>query len=213
MKLQLALDFDALERATEFLSIVGEYVDIIEIGTPLLASEGMHAVQKIKQMYPKKEILCDAKIMDGGETISEMAFQAGADIVTVLGITNNATIQGAVQTAGKYGKMVCADTLGIRASELPRRTKELESMGVQMVAVHTAHDLQDCIAAPIEALKVIQQNLHSEKCQSVISGGVKIEDMDQIRVLQPDVVIVGGGLIDADDPVATAKAFAKAMKE
>ena len=42
--------------------------------------------------------------MDAGEFEADKCFEAGADIVTVLGVSNDETIEGCVRSAKKYGK-------------------------------------------------------------------------------------------------------------
>lgn len=46
MKLQLALDLVNIPQAIEVVSQVEQYVDIVEIGTPVVINEGLHAVKK-----------------------------------------------------------------------------------------------------------------------------------------------------------------------
>ena len=41
----------------------------------------------------------DLKIMDAGEHEANLAFNAGADIVTVLGVAHDETIRGVVRAA------------------------------------------------------------------------------------------------------------------
>lgn len=139
MKLQVALDFFKLEDAIALMCKIHPFVDIAEIGTPLVLSEGFRAVSVMKAMYPHIDILADMKLMDGGEPIASHAFDAGADIVTVLALTNDSTVRGAVKAARERGKRVCADTIG--ATDLAKRTQELEALGVDYIAVHTAHDM------------------------------------------------------------------------
>lgn len=64
MKLQLALDELTLPEAMVFMDKVVDDVDIIEVGTPFLIREGVNAIKAIKEKYPHKEVLADAKIMD-----------------------------------------------------------------------------------------------------------------------------------------------------
>ena len=203
MKLQVALDFFDLKKALKLMELIHTYVDIAEIGTPLIVREGIRAVEEMKNKYPHIDVLADIKIMDGGAPISGAAFDAGADIVTVLGLTNNATVEGAVSAARKRGKRICADMIGV--TDLAKRTCELESMGVDYIAVHTAHDMLGCISTPIEALKIIKNNIRGEKCMSVISGGITPEAMPEIAAVKPDVVIVGSGLTKSDDPIMVAR--------
>ena len=103
MKLQIALDDVTLEGALELVKKVRDYIDIIEIGTPFVYEYGMQAVRTMKEHFPDKEILADMKIMDAGYYEAEEALKAGADYVTVLGVTDNLTIQGCKEAAEKYG--------------------------------------------------------------------------------------------------------------
>lgn len=208
MKLQAALDFFRLEDAVKLMEKIHPYVDIAEIGTPLMLSEGVCAVTRIKALYPHIEVLADMKIMDGGDPIASCAFEAGADIVTILGLTNDSTAAGAVAAARRYGKRVCADTIGV--SDLVRRTEALDALGVDFIAVHTAHDMLSCVSAPIEALKVIKASVR--RAQTVISGGITVAQIPEIAAVGPDVVIVGSALTTAKDPAAVASALADAMK-
>ena len=50
--LQLALDFVDLSRAVKVAEeAVGVGVDWIEIGTPLIKSEGLNAVRKMRELF------------------------------------------------------------------------------------------------------------------------------------------------------------------
>lgn len=212
MKLQVALDVKTTDDALAIMAKVAPWIDIIEIGTPLVVAEGARVCRVLKDAYPDKELLFDAKIMDGGRSLSEMGFKNGADIVTVLGITNDSTVAGAVKCAERYGGYICADTIGIKADELPGRTHELEELGCGSVAVHTAHDMLGTIDTPIEALKVIKANLTpGSGCLSVITGGVKPEAMPEIVAAGPDIVICGSGICKAEDPAQVARVLKEAM--
>lgn len=59
-------------------------------------SQGMPdlpSVRTLKDTHPDLLVLCDAKIMDAGAYEVRLAFDAGADIVTVLAVTDDLTIQ------------------------------------------------------------------------------------------------------------------------
>ena len=82
MKLQVALDFcKNYQNAKNIIDDIEEYVDIIELGTPLLMECGLDIITKIKSDYPEKIILSDLKIMDAGRYETEEALKAGADMV------------------------------------------------------------------------------------------------------------------------------------
>lgn len=154
MQLQAAIDLTSIEAAIELMEKIHPYVDIIEIGSFLGLIEGFDALTKMKRAFPDKLVLADAKIVDGGYAIGAAAYDAGADIVTTIGMTNNETCAGLVRAAHERGKWAMADTIGV--ANLAQRVQELDDMGFDYILVHTAHDMLDCISAPIDALKVIQ---------------------------------------------------------
>ena len=57
-KLQVALDCD-LQSALKILTRVHPYIDIVEIGTPLIICEGMNAVRQVRKEYPNLTLLAD----------------------------------------------------------------------------------------------------------------------------------------------------------
>lgn len=99
MELQLALDLVNIPEAIELVKEVEQYIDVVEIGTPVVINEGLRAVKEIKEAFPQLKVLADLKIMDAGGYEIMKASEAGADIITVLGATDDATIKGAVEEA------------------------------------------------------------------------------------------------------------------
>ena len=96
--LQVALDFVDVERAIKVArEAVEGGVDWIEVGTPLIKSEGLNAVRKMRQAFPNRKIIADMKTMDAGRTEVESAAKAGANIIDVLGASSDATIKECVE--------------------------------------------------------------------------------------------------------------------
>lgn len=204
MKLQLALDDISLVDALVLAEKVRDYVDIFEIGSPFIIQEGMRAVREFRRYFPEKKILADTKIMDAGEYEAELTFKAGADYCTVLGVTDILTIKACLAAAKKYGKQVFVDTICV--PDLNTRIKELEDVGVDSISVHVGVDEQAVGQTPLNALKQVKQL--SKHSQLSVAGGIKASTVDQYQALGADIIIVGGGVNHADDPVATAKALA-----
>ncbi len=65
-QLQLALDTFDLPSALSPLQKAADYIDVIEVGTILCLSEGMHAVRIIRSLFPHKTILADVRIAEAG---------------------------------------------------------------------------------------------------------------------------------------------------
>ncbi len=52
----------------------------------MVKSAGIAAVTAIKAAHPDKLVFADLKTADAGELEAELAFEAGADLVTVMGV-------------------------------------------------------------------------------------------------------------------------------
>jgi 3-hexulose-6-phosphate synthase len=201
MKLQLALDDLILKDSIALMEKVQNDVDIIEIGTPFMMVYGMEAVRELKKKFPKHEVLCDAKIMDAGAYEAEICFTAGADYVTVLGVTDNATIKACVDKAKVHGKKLVVDMICV--DNLPEKIKTLESLGVEYLAVHTGVDQQANGRTPLDDLKEMREA--SKTAIIAVAGGLKSSNLAPYMPYNPDIIIVGGGILNAPDPVAETK--------
>ena len=83
--LQVAMDYTSLSKALVMAALVAPEVDIIEIGTPLCKAAGLEAIRAMREVCPDKLILADFKTPDVGGLEANMAFDAGADMLTVIG--------------------------------------------------------------------------------------------------------------------------------
>ncbi|MCO6333905.1 orotidine 5'-phosphate decarboxylase [Staphylococcus epidermidis] len=81
MELQLAIDLLNKEEAAELAKKVEEYVDIVEIGTPIVINEGLPAVQHLNENINNAKVLADLKIMDAADYEVSQAVKFGADVV------------------------------------------------------------------------------------------------------------------------------------
>ncbi|MEM7803186.1 MAG: 3-hexulose-6-phosphate synthase [Chloroflexota bacterium] len=199
-KLQVALDGD-LKLALEILSQVNPFIDIAEVGTPLIFREGMYGVRHIHTRYPRIKILADLKIMDAGEEEASIAFENGASFVTVLGVANLQTIEGALKAAQQYQKEIVVDMMQV--DNLVQRANDLLSLGCDILCVHTAYDLQSKEASPYRALAHLRESFPNGRL--AIAGGVKAASLNAILPYKPEIVVVGGGICRADDPGQAAK--------
>ena len=113
VELQLALDLVNIPEAIELVKEVEQYIDVVEIGTPVVINEGLKAVQEMKTAFPHLKVLADLKIMDAGGYEIMKAAEAGADIITVLGATDDSTIKGAVAEA-KTAEKILVDMINVK---------------------------------------------------------------------------------------------------
>src|SRR5712691_7562686 len=176
MKLQLALDGE-LEPSLRILRAAHAHIDIAEIGTPLVYREGVAAVRRFRAEFPDLMLLADFKIMDAGDEEAAIAFDAGSDLVTVLGVTQDATLQGALTAAKRSGKQIMIDLMGV--PDLQARAETLLAMGCHYLCIHTAYDLQTAHAAsPLEHLQNLRRQLPNAPL--AVAGGIKLESLDPV---------------------------------
>jgi len=207
MKLQIALDTLTLDECIELLNETKDFVDIAEIGTPFIIECGMEPVRVLKEKFPMIEILADAKIMDAGELESESCYKAGADIVTVLGVSHDATIEGVINSARKYSRKVMVDMIAVE--NMAERAIQLDKMGVDYICVHTAFDIQQTGQNPLEELKIVNSVIKNAK--SAVAGGVKLSTINDIVSEGCEVVVVGGAISNAGNRQEMARKIKERM--
>ena len=187
--LQLALDTTDIQTALRIAESVHPHYDIVEIGTPLIVEEGLHALEAIKRKFPDKQYLADLKVMDAGRLEAESAFRRGADIVTVLALADDKTIQGALEAADEYGGQIMADLINV--PDTVHRTRQLQSLGVHIVCVHTAHDVQGSGTDPMANVLAVRE---AATCRLAVAGGLKLENVDQAVGGGADILVFGSSI-------------------
>lgn len=209
MKLQLALDLVNIPEAIEIIKEVGEYIDIVEIGTPVINKEGLKAVTEIKAAFPNLVVLADVKIMDAAGYEVSNASAAGADIVTILAQAEDSSIKGAVEAAKQLGKKILVDMIAVK--DIKTRAAELDMLGVDYICVHTGYDLQAEGKDSFADLRTIKSVVKNAK--TAIAGGIKFESLPEVIQAQPDLIIVGGGITGKKDRKAEAAKIQKLIKD
>jgi 3-hexulose-6-phosphate synthase/6-phospho-3-hexuloisomerase len=136
---QISLDLTNNDEALRTAAVAVEAgADWIEIGTPLVLAEGLHAVRALRKAFPEHPLVVDLKTMDGGYLEAQMMGDAGADAVIVMGRAHDATVEAVVKAGAEFGMLVMGDDLG--ADDRVAECARLESLGVQMVVHHIGFD-------------------------------------------------------------------------
>lgn len=206
MKLQVAIDLLTVEDALELAGKVAEYVDIIELGTPLIKAAGLCAVTAIKEAHPDKLVFADMKTMDAGELEADIAFKAGADLVTVLGSADDSTIAGAVKAAKAHSKGVVVDLIGI--ADKATRAREVRALGAKFVEMHAGLDEQ---AKPGFDLTGLLRAGEESQVPFSVAGGVNVSTIAAVQAAGADVAVAGGAIYGAADPALAAKELQAAI--
>ena len=207
MKLQVAFDLQSSDEILNFMEKNGDLIDIIEIGTPLIIKEGLKSVLKIKTKFPEQTVLADLKIMDAGLLEAQIGFDAGADIVSVLGLASQKTLTSVKQTAVKNGRKVMVDMINHPFPE--KNWPELMKMGMDYCCLHTAHDDTQDGRTPLNDLEHFY-NLHGGN-NIAVAGGIKPDMIRNIKSFHPEIVVVGSYIANARNQCEALTELHRAM--
>jgi len=159
----------------------------LEAGTPLISSEGVKAIEALAKNFRGSTIIGDFKTMDGGDLDVEMAARAGAHIVTVMAVAEDATIMKTVETARKHSVYAIADVLA--AKDKAKRAKEVAELGIDGIFVHTGFDERrlDPSRNPLIDLPGV---LRSVQVPVAVGGGITVEVANKAVEMGAQVVVV-----------------------
>ena len=206
MKLQFAMDTLTTEAALELAAAAAPYVDILELGTPLIKSAGLSAVTAIKAAHPDKIVFADLKTMDAGELEADTAFAAGADLVTVLGVAADSTIIGAVKAAKKHGKGIVVDLIGV--ADKAARAKQVVGFGVEFVEMYAGLDEQ---AEEGFTFATLLRDGEASGVPFSVAGGINVSTVASVQQSGALVAVAGGAIYGAPDVGAAAAALRAAI--
>ncbi|NLF49551.1 MAG: hypothetical protein GX577_00295 [Leptolinea sp.] len=209
--LQIALDYISLPKALVMAYQVAPEVDIIEIGTPLCKAAGLEAIRAVREICPDKLILADLKTPDVGGLEAAMAFDAGADMMTVIGGAALATVEQAYSVARKRGKEMLMELTGVR--DILARATEWRKIGVDRIVYHREWDAQSAGREWTEADKDIIRKLINMGYRVTITGGMTLDLLPFFADLPVSVLICGRGIREAAEPRAAAHQMRMALAD
>ena len=186
--LQVALDLMQLTRAVPIAhEAVAGGADWIEAGTPLIKSEGAEAIRTLRREFPGKTIVADTKTMDTGSFEVEIMAKAGASIVTVLGLADDATIEEAVMAGRKYGAEIMVDMINV--PDRVARSKRVEELGVSYICLHMGIDSQMRGEEP--PIDILRRIVSEVSIPVAVAGGITAENAGEYVEAGASDVIVG----------------------
>ena len=209
MKLQLAYDLGTYEELYPFMEEIEEAVDIIEIGTPVILREGVSQIENVKKRFPDKLIFADLKIMDAGKLEADIGFQAGADMVSVLGLASKKTIEAAKNSAILRNRKIMIDMINLE--EPIRKWADFIEMGMDYGCLHTAHD---DVTDGKNTLETVEKFHEAHGGQQIsVAGGIDPVKIRNLKSYQPEILVVGSYITTAADPSKAVKTIRQVMNE
>ena len=199
--LQVALDILELKRALQIAQESFEGgADWIEVGTPLIKSEGMQAIRSMRDHFKGSVIVADMKVADTGTLEVEMAAKAGANVVCILADADDSVIAESVRAARLYGVRIMADLINVQ--DPIHRARELEGMGVDIICAHAGIDQQMTGKNSLELLSSLSGRV---RIPLAVAGGIDAAGAGEAVRCGADIVIVGGWITRSADVTGSTK--------
>jgi len=200
--LQLSLDFTSLPAALAMALKIADIVDIIEVGTPLCKSAGLEAIRAVREVCPEKLVYADFKTPDVGALEAQMAFDAGADFMTVIGGAPLITVELALKEARERRKHILVELTGVR--DILDRAQEWRQLGVEWLVYHLGWDEGIYHRKwSVDDLAIIRA-LIGMGFKVAVAGGITGEQLAYFQGLPVSILITGRAIHQADNPVAAA---------
>lgn len=207
MKLQISFDLTDLEKALAIAQQVEPYADSFEIGPLLLFKYGLFALEKFRQTFPEKTLLADTKIVDRGSSLVRLVAESGIDWVTVMAGTSKNVIHAACTTAHDLKKSVMLDL--IDAASQGQSALEAKSMGVDALLLHRSYEEDDSL----KFLDIWEMVRGNSNLPIYISGSINRDNIETIKALKPDGLVIGKAITNAQDPAQEAQFFKELLEQ
>jgi 3-keto-L-gulonate-6-phosphate decarboxylase len=185
-------------------------VDWLEVGTPLIVSQGVNTIGQLKRAYPNFPVLADYKTMDSGGKNVMLTHQQGGQIMTVCGNAPDETIAAAVVASKQTGVWVVVDLIGVK--NVGARARQCEQWGVNMVYLHYGADqrradgTRDSTQWIDEVMGAVSKNF------PIGVGTFDAEDGVRAVAKGASLVAIGHPVISGKDPLGALSDYCKRVR-
>jgi 3-hexulose-6-phosphate synthase len=206
---QLALDFATIDEALAMARIgVEAGVDWLEIGTPLIVSQGLSPIGDMVRAFPKYPVLADYKTMDsGGKNVHRTKAQGG-HVMTVCANAPDETVRAAVAASKETGVMVVVDTIGVK--QQAARARQCANWGVHMIYLHYGAD-QRAADASQDSVQWLDEMLAAVSIPVGV-GTFGIDDAVRAVSKGADLVAIGHPVISSSNAAQELRDFVREVR-
>ena len=201
--IQVALDIGDLDEATRLAQIAAAHgADLVEVGDPLIKRHGMKAAARIRRMVPGVPLVVEFSSSDWVDEQVELAAEAGADVVFVLGLDQPSRIERAVRAARNHQVGI---VLAIPAHvDIADWCSTVESAGADAISIIRNIDSAESAAATGARMRQVAE---VATIPLVISGGFTPHNVDEVLDDDWGILIIGGAFVHAPDPAAVLRSL------
>jgi len=209
--LQVALDFTSIDEAIKIAERISRIDDLwLEAGTPLIKSEGVKAIKRLRELFPDRFIVADLKIADAGRIESELAARVGADMVTVLGTSATETIKDVVEACRELGIKAMVDLM-----DLPNPLEHVErfiKLGADALVYHIGYGRQRGGLRAIDFIDRIERLTAKSRIPVAVAGGIRVGEAGRLVKAGCKIIIVGKAVARAERPELVARKLLEEIK-
>jgi len=199
--IQMALDSLDFDATVSLAKQVAPFVDIFEIGTPCIKHNGINLVKALRAEFPDKLLLVDLKTMDAGEYEATPFYAAGADIVTVLGVSGLATIKGVIKAANANAAETQIDLINVDDKAACARASV--AAGAQILGIHTGLYAQAAGHTPFADLNAVAGLGLGARIS--VAGGINTKTVQDVVRAGANIIVVGAAIYGAPSPAEAAR--------
>ncbi len=138
----------------------------------------------------------------------EIAAKAGADVISVMVVTDDATVLEAVKAARRYGAKIMGDLMAVENKV--KRAKEVEALGVHYLCHHVSIDEQMIARTPLKELEALSGAVN---IPIAVAGGLNSETVSQAMEAGATIIIVGGAIIKEPKVTEATSTIKRVMEE
>jgi 3-hexulose-6-phosphate synthase/6-phospho-3-hexuloisomerase len=207
--IQIALDYATIDEALAMAKIgVAAGVDWLEIGTPLIVSQGVAPIGQMVRAFPEYPVLADYKTMDSGWKNVQRTAEQGGHVMTVCANAPDETVRSAIAESKKNGVWVVVDTIGVK--DQAARARQCAEWGAHMIYLHYGADQRKA-----DATRDSTQWL--EEVQRAVSipigvGCFLAEDGARAAALGAELIAIGHPVISSSDPLRELSEFVRQVR-
>ncbi|TAM66021.1 MAG: 3-keto-L-gulonate-6-phosphate decarboxylase [Microbacteriaceae bacterium] len=208
-KLQIALDVITIPEALAALNATASHVDVVEVGTILCLSAGMEAVRCLRAAYPEHTVLADVRIAEAGSLIANLAYDAGADWVSVVSGAAYSTVEAVVHVAKERGKDVQVE---LSEGWDWGYVDHAVSCGVSQFIIHRGRDAEatGSLGWSDGDLEAIAE-LYRRGGRVSVTGGLKPADIEAFTASPAEIFIAGRGIYGSEHPIDAVQRYRAAV--
>jgi len=204
-KLQLALDNQNLIQALAVAQKTQSQIDVIEVGTILAIENGMQSVRLMKSLFPSHIILADIRIIKAGGKLSSLAFDAGADWVTVVSDASKETVKAVAEEANKRKNKDVQ--IEINESITNEQADYWKSLGITQLIYHRSNEVVDKEEKWNPQVLEKISSLAKKGFNLSVTGGLSVEEIKLFKDIPVYCFIAGRKISNSDIPFQIAKEY------